>query len=234
MTERKSTSPWVWVAAGCGCLVLVVVAAAIVVAAFFYRTVQDWEATLKDPASRAEKTREILGYERPPEGYHPLIGLSIPFMLDVAVLADRELDEQGEIPADVERAVFYVRLSTLLARDKELRAILDGRADPSSLLEQANMRIQGGEVVGEGTLTIGDQEVRYLAQRGELILDNRPVRGILTLVFVNCPGGRRPGVGGWLAPDPAPGRPRDGVDFTATPADPRALADLFSSFTLCK
>ena len=38
---------------------------------FGWRTAQDMERTMEDPEARAEKTREVLGFDELPEGYHP-------------------------------------------------------------------------------------------------------------------------------------------------------------------
>jgi hypothetical protein len=227
---RTGTSPWVYVGAGCGCLVLVAVLVLTGFSVYGYRFVRGIESDVKDPVRRAARAQEILGYAALPESYYPALGISIPFVADVAMLADREPDEDGEL-RNAERLFFFARLSSLVSRDRELRDILEGKADPSTVFRKINIRMSQGETLGEGTVVVGGQQVRYLAQRADLWLEQSRLNGILTLVFVNCTQGQRPGVGGWLVPHP---HPAEAPETSGSPADPEALAGFLSRFALCK
>lgn len=58
--------------------------------------------------------------------------------------------------------------------------------------------------------------------------------GVLSILAFDCPGDdswQRLGV--WYAPDPAPDRPAAEVDWSGSPADPRAIADFLGHFELC-
>ena len=76
---------------GCGAVVVAVLAVLVAMAWFAYVQGERFEETLADPEARAARSREILGYDELPEGYHPMGGFSIPFVMEMAMLSDRDL-----------------------------------------------------------------------------------------------------------------------------------------------
>jgi hypothetical protein len=236
LSPEKKTSPWVWVAAGCGCLLLLVGAAVVAIGGFTFKTIKDIEEGVKNPEKRRENTQRILGYEELPDGYHPLIGLKLPLVLELGVLIDQPPNPEGEVDELVRRAFFYTRLANWVTRDNDLRDAFEGEGDPAALLDkiETDIQVRVAERIGEGELTIGDQPVRYATQRGDMFLEGQDITGVFALVVVKCGKGQRPGLGGWMAPDPFPDEDIETADFSGTPADPDTLAEFLSAFRLCQ
>src|SRR5262245_24119171 len=90
--QPKKTSPWVWVGVGCLGAVVLAVGAVIVLGMLGYRKAKQFEAELKDPQARTAKVQKILGTSHLPEGYYGVIGMSVPFVMDMAMLSDEEPD----------------------------------------------------------------------------------------------------------------------------------------------
>src|SRR5437867_1908763 len=127
MTEGKKTSPWVYVAIGCGVLVMVFILVAAVAGFFVYRTVHRVHAEMTDPVLRAQKVKEILGARDLPEGYHPLMTFSIPFILETAMLSDREPDPDGKGKSFDQRGFIYIK-TLQTHNEKKMRDYVDGKA----------------------------------------------------------------------------------------------------------
>src|SRR5215813_3669824 len=92
---QKKTSPWVYV--GIGCLVVVVIGVAAVgtVAFYGYRKAKQFTEEMKNPAAREAKVKSILHAETLPPGYYAVIGMSVPFVMDMAMLSDKEPKMNG-------------------------------------------------------------------------------------------------------------------------------------------
>ena len=239
MTEQKGKFSWFYAALGCGCPLLLIVIALVGIAAFSLKTAQSFRANVdqsEQPFKRAEEARKILGYEVLPEGYVPAVGMSVPFLFRLAVLANEAPNEEGDFDESIERAFFYFRLSAWITRDDDLRGIFEGRGDPSRVPEewdQTSVRVRGRESINEGSVIVDGRDIRYAAQRGELLIDNTRIEGILAVIVVKCDEGERDGLGGWLLPDPDPEAPIKTAQLAGTPADPQALTAFLSQFELC-
>ena len=94
---QQGTSPWVFVGCGCGLAVLLIGLALGGLAYFGYQGAKQFEADMKDPAARTDRVLEILGAEDLPEGYHAVMGMSVPLVMDIAILSDREPGPEGEM-----------------------------------------------------------------------------------------------------------------------------------------
>lgn len=201
----------------------------VAIITFGVRTARNVKIGINDPAERAAQAEAILGYRELPEGYQPAVGISVPFVLRLAVLADTAPGADGKFHEAPERAFFYVRPARWMAHKGDLREVFEGAGNPSRAFERwqnTNIRIRGNEQISEGSVTVNGREIPYAARRGELEVDNDEVEGILAVFVVQCGEGREPGLGGWLVPDTD--------DLTGTSADPAALADFLSAFELCR
>lgn len=236
--QSEGRSPWVYVGCACGCLVLLVLIVILVVGVAGFKTVEGLQATIEDPVKRAEVTQEILGYETMPEGYVAFLGIEVPFLFRLAMLANTALDEHGEIEGgSFERAFFYARPADWLKRDRDLRSIFEGQGDPLHAFEhwdQSDIRLRGAEQLGSGTVGVHGRDIRYAAARGTIRIDDAAFEGILAVIVVKCDERKRDGLGSWLLPDPDPDAPAGSVNLTGTPADPEALSSFLSQFDLCR
>jgi len=235
--------PTTWL--GCGCASAVAVAMAIVAAASVatWRAERRFEQMRGDPEARRAAVAAVLPHDEPPPGYRPVGALTMPFgMFSMAVLADAV---PGGGREHVERAFFFVDLPDWLGRERALSEVFEGAAEPAGGIRQAEVEFEAREALGRGEVEAGGARVLYYARRGTLSIDDsrfglaeegaprHEFEGIATMLLFDCKGDRRLRLGLWLAPDPVPELPAEEADFTATPADPGALAAFLSRFGLC-
>jgi len=226
-----SRSPWVWVGVGCaGCGLLGVIAVAVV-GFVGYRAVKGLERDLRDPGAREARVKRLLGADELPAGYYPGPTVSIPFLFELAMLADRPVDSQGGLSTETTSVFIYVKA---VRGGRKWRSYLDGTADPLEVLNDRGFRLERGERIARGTLALDGLDVDWVAQRGEMILERgHDLKGITTVMFLRCAGQRQLRVGVWSAPDPAEGTPVAELDLTGTPADPERIREFLSTFRLC-
>jgi hypothetical protein len=93
--EAKKTSPWVYVGIGCAVLLVLGLVTVGLLGYSAFRFGKRIEAELKDPSARTAKAKAVLGAETLPDGYHPTLALSIPVLMDMAMLSDREPGRTG-------------------------------------------------------------------------------------------------------------------------------------------
>jgi hypothetical protein len=234
MTQTaKSRSPLVWIAVGCAGIVVLCGLVVAAVGFFGYRKVKQFEADMKDPSARAAKTAQVLGARELPAGYFPLLGFSVPFVMDTAMLSDREVPE-GERPhgedAFDERGFIYVKMLQSGHQRQELEDYFAGRRTDPEALRGFGVEFEDGEVLRQGTLAAGGGEVRYVARRSRL---HRHGDRITATVLVACQQDRKLRLGIWFTPDPAPERAVAELDVTGTAADEAALKAFLDHFQLC-
>src|SRR5262245_3202028 len=252
---QKKTSPWVWVGLGCGGLVVISAVLVVGVGMFFYGKFKNFEKQFKDPAVRAQRVREVLGAQDLPDGYYPVMTFSIPWVMDMAMLSDRELIDapKGEKPPTFEHQGFiYVRMP-FTPKDATWQEFLDGKRSPDELLQGGKVRIHQRERIGRGSVPgSGGATYHYVATRGEIEVERKELEGITTLIAVECPGDRKFRLGIWFGPDPSAGhekaateggageddraRPDGGAaaSYAGTPADESAIKEFMSHFSLCQ
>jgi len=233
--ERKATSPWVYVAAGCGGILVLGVVALALLGYGAFRFGKQIEKDLKDPATRAAQVKAVLGTDTLPDGYHPMIGLSIPLMMDMAMLTDREPGPDGKPRGPGERGFVYVRVLGGDADERELRDYFEGRTTDDSVLRRhkLDVHVRDQEVIRRGVVQTNGYSVLYLAQRGALQMHEGRTRGVNDLLLVDCPEDKRMRMGIWFGPDPDPETPVATANFEGTPADETALTAFLGHFHLC-
>ena len=168
MTDQVKTPTWVYIAVGCGGAILLALVALGVVGYLGYRWVEDVKETHEDPASREAKVLEILGADSIPEGYYGAAGVSIPFVMQLAVLSDREPRENGRTGGFDERGFIYIEMIRLGGQQDELEAFFRGEVDDPEILRENNIRIDVEEIVGRGSIEGETFDLDYFAHRGGL------------------------------------------------------------------
>jgi hypothetical protein len=237
MPEEKKTSVWVYVGVGCAIVVVLAVIVAASLAYVGYRAFKQIEREMTDPAARAEKARLVLGCEEFPAGYHPAFTLSIPILLNMAILSDKEGVPSGAHELFGHRGFIYIR--TIQTQDHErMRDYFEGRRDKPRLPRESRIEFDLSDPIGRGTITRHDLDLEYVAHRGWLRIDREDrgspetgrIEGILSFMNLDCPGDDKVRLGVWFGPEPA-GAGETGL--TGTPADELAIGDFMSHFSPC-
>ncbi|UCF68499.1 MAG: hypothetical protein JSV80_04170 [Acidobacteriota bacterium] len=228
------TSPWVYVGIGCLALVLVSVTCVGVGLFGFMRWARNLEQTIKDPVTREQRVKELLGIDDIPDGYYAMLGMELPFIARVAMLSDRAPNEAGKISGFGERGFIYVDFIRKLGqKEAALRDFFEGRRDDPSVLEESGINIDVDELIDRGVVQQDEAELLYVSQRGNVTAHGHSGRGITTLVLVECGIDKRMRLAVWFGPDPNPDARAAELDLTGTPADARAIADFMGQFRLC-
>ena len=236
--ERRTTSPWMWL--GCTCAVLVAIGMIAVVGLtwFTYSKGKEFAEGMKDPATREAKTREVLGYESLPEGWQPLGSVSIPYVMDMAMLTDEPDGPGGEPGAP---GFIYIAARNWGNDEEELRRYLRGETDRTEVLERSPMGLDQEEEIARGEVEVGGVPVLYRAGRGDLTSEGERRSGIVTVMLFDCPapdnGRMRMSI--WMAADPAaetaarPAPEGAAPNLVGTPADPEAIRTFLAHFEPC-
>jgi hypothetical protein len=236
--EKKQPSLWAYL--GCGCLALVVAGVLAMMGGFALVAdkARELEADNADPLRRTEKVKKTLGAEKLPEGYHAMMAISVPMLMDTALLSTHHPDVPENLQKAEVRAFMYVHSRSAKPTDvEELRAYLEGRKKDPAVLSRSgiDISIRKSEVLGRGTIELEGRRLLYLSQRAEL--RNERLQGnpsLNAIVLFECPGQDRARVGVWLAPDPSPRTPIARLDVTGTPVDVQALKAFMSHFNPCQ
>jgi len=236
MNGQSESKYTVWHFIGCGCTVLVLLGL-IAVGGFIWfgkQMIDGVKAGFEDPEVRAARTQEILGYQELPEGYYPGFTMSVPFMMDMATLGDKELPAGEELSDDRDERGFggklFDRSGFLFVK---ARAV--GDRDAEDVHGDMNLDLHLQRRIGEGTVEAGGGDVHYSSSFAYGTSDGERVPTISTDMEVECladPTYVRKAV--WFTPGPEdPGGEIDPAILAGTAADPEAIRAFLDHFELC-
>ncbi len=235
--KKSGTSPWVYIGCGCAGLVILGMATFSAFTYFAYRKGKEIEKTWSDPKAREEKAREVLAYDKLPEGYFPLGAMSIPFVMDMAMIGD-DPPPAGAKPDDQEgfkdRGFMYFKVRRMGKGDREVRDFMAGKGKKPDWMQGSDFDDQ--EILHRGEVDANGQKIVFSALRGRFKHDGESKEGLSTMMLIDCPQAtdRRVRFGLWFGPDPAPGEPSDKLDLAGTNADPEAIKAFASHFRFCQ
>jgi hypothetical protein len=233
---------------GVGCLAAVLILVAIVVGLGYvgYRAVRGTIESMEDPAARADAAVRILGADELPDGYYPMVGMSIPFLVETAVLSDQPPDESGNVPSFRERGFIYVKTLRIGEQEQELRDFFEGKIEDPEALRQFSIDLDIEEMLGRGVFEEGDRTLRWAAYRGEIAADQpgdglgdggsrgrQSQDGLNAMVLIECPDDERLRFGIWFGPDPDPAAKDGSPALLGTPADATAIQSFMRHFDVC-
>lgn len=220
---------------GIGCLILGVlfVLVAAVVGFSGFRWVRDVEKTMRDPEMRESKVLDLLGADELPEGYYAMIGVSIPLLLETAILTDQEPEADGDPPDLGSRGLIYLSMRNF-GRDREdLDAFFSGETEDPTVLAKHDIDIDLDERVATGRIERDSGPVLWVSHRGTLISaqTHGQHEGLVTLLQIRCPGDERNRLGIWFGPEPETGD--ETTDLAGSIADPARVDAFVDHFRFC-
>jgi hypothetical protein len=234
VNEAKGFPPWAWI--GCGCLGAVAGILFFTMAVGFWavRKARDFGKEIADPETREERVLAVLGAEKLPGGYHPVIAFSVPYLLEVAVLSDGAPHESGKPPELGDHAFFYFSYPTLGQDQQPVRDFFEGRRDDLDQLGPHRIDLVLRERIANGSIAHGRYDVLWVAHRGVLHSGETgdPKEGLLSLFLFDC-GDSRNRFALWLGPDPDPQTPVAELDRSGTVSDPGAMERFLSPIEPC-
>jgi hypothetical protein len=144
----------------------------------------------------------ILGAATLPAGYYPMLGLSVPFITDIAMLSDKPSDDSGEPQGFDQRGFIFFEMFNFGREQEELREFFEGKTDDARVLRRHNINLRVGERLANGEVNRDDSEILWVAHRGRIDVMGTRQNGITTLILFDCPEDRRLRMGIWFAPMP--------------------------------
>jgi hypothetical protein len=233
--EEKKGFPWGWVLGGCAIVVVCIIIIVVGAGYFVYNKAQEFSEDIKDPKKREAKVMEVLGAETLPEGLYPVVGLSIPMLMDVAILGDEPSSEYGEPGDPGENGFIYFSMISGGHQRQELQEFFEGKRSSSSMLRQYDVDIDVREVLGRGELESNGQKIRWVAHRGDRRHTSASETVLMTLMLFECPEqDRRMRLGVLFSPDPAEEAQLEELNVAGTIADEAEIASFVSYFQVCQ
>ena len=194
--ERRS--PWLYALFGCLGLVAVIVVVIGVLTFVGVRTARNIAADNEDPERRGQRALEILGADEVPGGYHAVAVVSVPFVIDMAILSDLPSGAEPWAGEFGERGFYYVQA---LWGGDDLRAFFDGETSEAQTLLDMGLELDLEENLERGGLDRRDVAARWATFRGSTMFGpGEEIGELVTLIEFDCPGDERMRMGIWFGP----------------------------------
>ena len=235
MNQGKAFPAWAWV--GCGCLgALGAIAVAMAAVGFWgVRKAQQFGEEIGDPVARTEKALTALGANEIPDGYHPVVAFSVPFLLEVAVLSDLAPDETGRPPEIGEHGFIYVSYPAFGQDQRKIRDFFEGKTEDFDELGRHRVDLDLDERIANGRISRGEDDILWVSHRGAIDTDDagRSKEGLVALLLIDCDDSRNR-FGIWLGPDPDPTAQAPDLDLEGTVSDPEAIEKFLTPIHPCR
>ena len=98
---------------------------------------------LADPAARTEATRKILQWRELPEGYYPAGAISMPMLMEMAILSDHEPEpgQEGHGRAFGDRGLIFMSFNSWIGDEQELLKGMRGELkEPPKWIRRSDAR----------------------------------------------------------------------------------------------
>lgn len=221
---------------GVGCLIAgILVAGGLAAFLFFaYRWGQGVEEAMKDPGTRRQRVLEILGGEQLPAGYHAMVGLRVPYLLETAILTDEPPPSSEDLPDLGRRGLIYVAFRDFGRDRQDLERFFAGETSDPGALARHNIDVDLGERLANGRIERAAGSIPWVAHRGEVASVQTRGRhdGLVTLFLVHCPDDDFNRVGLWFGPGPQ-STPGGDEELESTVADPAVVETFVGHFRFC-
>jgi hypothetical protein len=236
MNGQSQSKYTVWHFIGCGCTVLVLLGL-IAVAGFIWfgkQMVDGLKAGFEDPEVRAAQTRKILGYDELPEGYYPGFTMSVPFMMDMATLGDKDLPADTDLSDEPHERGFggklFDRSGFLYVKARSV-----GDKESTDLEGEMNLDLHLQRRIGEGTVEAGGADVHYASSFAYGTSDGERVPTVSSDLEIECLADPYIRKAVWFTAGPEdPGGEIDPASLAGTAADPDAMKAFLDHFDLCR
>ncbi len=229
----KQRSPVFYVFLGCGLMVLLMIVGGGVVCGGCLVGLNQMGKGIVDPQKREENVKKMLGGS--PTGYYPLVTLSVPMVMDMAVLGDAPMVPDAG-PPDVKRVIQYWRI---ISNDntRQMKDWFDGKDVSADVFRRNSINVDVKDIVGRGVVKTGDgATVKYVATRGQVMNDFQG-RGahaqLSTLLDFECADTSSVRVGVWSERDLHPDKAADEIDPKGTVLDEAQIAPLVAQLRPC-
>jgi hypothetical protein len=169
-SRSSTTSTLGWIGCGCGVLVAIAMASIMGMTWFGYRKGKEIERTFKDPVARTEATRKILPWRELPEGYYAAGAVSIPMLMEMAILSDEEPEpgEAGQGRAFEENGLIFMSFNSWISDEKELLSWLKGETkETPDWIRRSDATLDPEQVLQRGTVQVSGQTIVYAVSRGD-------------------------------------------------------------------
>lgn len=231
---KPPRSPAFYIALGCGLMMLLMVLGIAGTCGGCLLLGRSVGKGFVDDTQKAENVKKFLG--QAPEGYYPVIAVSIPMVMDQAILIDAPIVPDAGVP-NFTKVFQYWRIIEN-ENSKQMRDYFDGKTENAEVFPRNMVPVDVKDVIGKGVVKTGDgATVKYIASRGHISADfdrgGNPMR-LNTLLEIECSatdGSVRVAI--WSEKDPHPDKPAEEVDPKGTVLDEAAITALMAQIKPC-